>query len=241
MISLQDHFRPPLGPPRRHWHSFHNAWATYISSDLNGRLPERYFAEPNVQFSIEIDVAVYDEAGLPTSAATPADPASNGWIAPAPTQTIPLPLITNVVEVLVYNGEGGPTLAGAIELVSPANKDRPEHRDAFVSKCAAYLQQGVGLVIVDVVTERRSNLHDALLKRLGAEAAIPLDAELYAASYRPVERDGQSSLDIWQEGLAIGSPLPNLPLWLCGNLCLPIELDATYDRTCRELRILVTR
>ena len=86
MTALQDHFRPPLGPPRRHWHSFHSAWATYISSDLNGRLPERYFAEPNVQFSIEIDVAVYDEAGLPTSVATPADPASNGWIAPAPTQ-----------------------------------------------------------------------------------------------------------------------------------------------------------
>ena len=31
---------------------------------------------------------------------------------------------------------------------------KPEHRDAFVTKCVQYLQQGVGLVLIDVVTER---------------------------------------------------------------------------------------
>ena len=31
---------------------------------------------------------------------------------------------------------GGATLVGAIELVSPANKDRPESRRAFVAKTA---------------------------------------------------------------------------------------------------------
>ena len=48
-MVLQDHFHPPLSL-RRHWHSFHNAWATYIASDLNSKLPEGYFAEINVQF-----------------------------------------------------------------------------------------------------------------------------------------------------------------------------------------------
>ena len=61
-MALQDHFRPPLSV-RRHWHAFHNAWATYISSDLNQRLPEGYFAEANVQFGIEIDVATFEETG----------------------------------------------------------------------------------------------------------------------------------------------------------------------------------
>src|SRR5207237_2747385 len=50
-MALQDHFHPPLSL-RRHWHAFHNAWATYLSSDLNRQLPEGYFAEPNVQFGI---------------------------------------------------------------------------------------------------------------------------------------------------------------------------------------------
>ena len=61
-MALQDHFRPPLSL-RRHWHAFHNAWATYLAADLNQRLPEGYFAEANVQFGIEIDVATFEEAG----------------------------------------------------------------------------------------------------------------------------------------------------------------------------------
>ena len=48
-MALRDHFHAPLSI-RRHWHSFHNAWATAIAIDLNTHLPEGYFAEPNVQF-----------------------------------------------------------------------------------------------------------------------------------------------------------------------------------------------
>ena len=244
-MALQDHFRPPLSV-RRHWHAFHNAWATYISSDLNQRLPEGYFAEANVQFGIEIDVATFEEAELASPRqASPADGsdclapgASAGWTAPIPTQTIPIAVLTDTVEVLVFNREAGPTLAGAIELVSPANKDRPAHRDAFVSKCAAYLQQGVGLVVVDVVTDRRAHLHDELLTRLGASAVAPWEAELYAVSYRPVYRVGLPSLDIWQASIAVGSSLHTMPLWLRGNLCFPVDLDATYIRTCQEQRIM---
>jgi hypothetical protein len=232
-MVLQDHFRPPLGA-RRHWHAFHNAWATYIASDLNRRLPEGYFAEPNVQFGIEID-----EVDCPNGQSSATGPDPDGWMVSAPTQTIPLPVVADVVEVLVFDRDGGPTLAGAIELVSPANKDRPDHCNAFVTKCAAYLQQGLGLVIVDVVTGRRFDWHKALLKRLGTDATNPVDAKLYASSYRPVDRDGQASLDIWQDGLAIGKALPSLPLWLRGSLCLRVDLDATYDRTCREQRIPV--
>jgi hypothetical protein len=50
-MVLLDHFRPPLST-KRHWHSFHNAWLTYLSEDLNQRLPEGYFAEPNAQFGL---------------------------------------------------------------------------------------------------------------------------------------------------------------------------------------------
>jgi len=237
-MTLQDHFRPPLSG-RRHWHAFHNAWATDIASDVNRRLPEGYFAEPNVQFGIEIDVAASEETDPPTNRAWDAVAAPDDWIAPAPSRTIPLPIVGDIVEVLVFDREGGPTLAGAIELVSPANKDRPDHRDAFITKCAADLQQGIGLIIVDVVTGRRFDWREALLRRLGAEAAEAEGPALYATSYRPVERDGQPFLDIWEEALRIGGPLPNLPLWLRGSLCARVDLDAAYDRTCRELRIPV--
>jgi hypothetical protein len=98
-MPLLDHFHPPLSD-RRQWHSFHHVWASVIALDLNRQLPPGYFADPNVEFNIEIDV------------------------------------ITDVVEIAIYNSEAGPVLIGAIELVSPANKDRPATRDAFVSKFA---------------------------------------------------------------------------------------------------------
>ncbi len=226
-MPLLDHFRPPLSE-RRHWHSFHNSWATYLSSQLNTLLPEGYFAEPNVQYGVEIDAAAFEEPG---ELAPPA-----GWIPPPVHASVPFSLSGAVVEVGIFSRSGGPTLAGAVELVSPANKDRQAHRDALVSKCATYLQAGVGLVLVDVVTERSADLHRELLARLGVanpSAATPL----FGAAYRPVERDGGATLDIWLEPVAIGQQLPTLPLWLRGGLCLPVELEATYTRTCVEQRV----
>ena len=231
-MALRDHFRPPLGV-WRHWHSFHNGWAAAIAADLNLHLPEGYFAEPNVQFGIEIDVAAFEHQ----SGSDVEDHVGGHWEPSAPTLTVPFSLVTDMVEVAIYSTFGGPVLAGAIELVSPANKDRPAHRDAFASKCHAYFQQGLGVVVVDVVTDRRGNLHDEIMARLPVTEAEPFGAALYAVAYRPVDREGQSSLDIWREMLALGAPLPTLPLWLPGAICVPVELEATYERTCREQRI----
>jgi Protein of unknown function (DUF4058) len=225
-MPLLDHFRPPL-EGRRSWHAFHNAWATTIAYDLNARLPEGYFAEPNVQFGIEIDVAAFEVAGSVEAGARIAT-----WTPPSPALTIPFSIVTDAVEVLVYESVGGSVLAGAIELVSPANKDRPAHREAFVSKCETYLNDGVGVVVVDVVTVRGGNLHGELLARLLA-ADEGFGGNLYTSAYRPTP----SGLEIWREPLALGGPLPVMPLWLKGGPCLPLDLGATYDRTRRKLRM----
>ena len=105
MPSLLDHFHPPLRG-RRHWHSFHQGWAVSLSADLNARLPPRYFAEPNVQYNIEIDVAAFEEQDDTGGGFT------TDWSPPEPTMTLPLVLVTDVVEILVYNGEGGGRFGG---------------------------------------------------------------------------------------------------------------------------------
>lgn len=242
-MALLDHFHPPL-KGHRHWHSFHNAWATHIALDLNQHLPEGWFAEPNVQFGIEIDVATL-EAPATTASQLHIQTVQGGvsavpqrvWTPPKPALTIPFFPAAEIVEVNIYSDSGGLTLIGAIELVSPANKDRAEQRQAFVSKCETYLQQGVGLIIVDIVTERRANLHNELLARLHTVTEPAVSPHLYASAYRVVEREKQPCLDIWQEPLNVGQQLPTLPLWLRGNWCLPVELDGTYERTCRGLKI----
>jgi hypothetical protein len=226
-MPLLDHFHPPLSE-RRHWHAFHNSWATYLSSHLNALLPQGYFAEANVQYGIEIDVATFEEPGAAATA--------GHWSPPPPQSSVPMAVPAAVVEVGIFSRSGGTVLAGAVELVSPANKDRPATRDALISKCAAYLQAGVGLVLVDVVTERPADLHHDLLARLGAPDPGPGPA-LAGVAYRPVERDGATALDVWREPIAVGRPLPTLPLWLRGGLCLPVDLEATYTRTCVEQRV----
>lgn len=239
-MGLHDHFRPPLFP-NWDWHGFHNGWASNIAAALNEALPPEYHAQPNVQFGIEIDVATLEHrsgSSDPGGISAANTGGATTWTAPAPTLTVQLPVLSDIVEVLVRGGlGGGPSVVGAIELVSPANKDRPSHRDAFVSKCQAYVQHGIGLVIIDVVTERTANLHQALLTRLSPESRTALAADLYAGAYRPIERAGEPSLDVWEEALLLGHPLPQMPLWLPGDLCMRVDLNASYERTCREQRV----
>ncbi len=227
-MPLRDHFHRPLSP-RRHWTSFHGAWATFLSSSLNRLLPPDFFAEPLCTFVVEIDVATFDEEGQ--GSAVP------GWTPPAPALTIPIAAATDSVEVRVYSQLEGPNLAGCIELVSPSNKDRPAEREAFVSKCRSYLHEGIALIVVDIVTSRLANLHVALLERLGASPPEVLRSGLYATAYRPVRQEGKSDLNIWQEPLAVSQQLPTMPLWLRDGPCLPVDLEETYEQTCRELRL----
>ncbi len=227
-MPLRDHFRDHLAN-YRHWHSFHNAWATFLASALNRVLPDGFFAEPNVQFGIEIDVAAFDEDA--------SDYGGESWNPPAPSMKVPLAIVTDVVEVLVYRKEGGAEIAGCLELVSPANKDRPEHRNAFLSKCSSYLHQAIGLVVVDVVTARHAELHRELTQRVANIALEVEQPDLWAASYRPAPQPDGNHLQIWLNELTLGQSLPTLPFWLKDGPCVKLDLEAAYETTCRELRM----
>ena len=135
---------------------------------------------------------------------------------------------------------GGAELRGAIELVSPANKDRSGSRRTFAAKCAGYLQHGIGLVIVDVVTLRSANLHEELfdvLEAKGSRIDFQSRTGLYAVSYRAVTSRKSPRVEAWPETLALGKPLPEMPLWLRLDLCLPIRFEESYLETCQSLRI----
>src|SRR5438132_5144703 len=125
-MPLLDHFHPPLSR-ERHWESFHAAWAGSIADALNRVLPRGYFAEEltHAGAGTEIDVDTFERA-------RPA-PAANGpggvavapavWAPPAPVAVVPA-VFADDFEVRVFPARGGPTLVAAVELVSPANKDR---------------------------------------------------------------------------------------------------------------------
>lgn len=241
-MPLLDHFRGDLAD-RRHWESFHSAWASQIMSRLNQRvLPSEYFAEATVTLSsrIEVDVATFTEERIQVEP----NSSSNGgvavqtWAPPATALLMPA-IFPDDIEVQVYSTVGGPTLVGAIELVSPGNKDRPEARRGFAAKCAAYLQRGIGLVILDIVTERQANLHDELVTLLGQPDTFlfPFDSILYAVAYRPGRREEKNHIELWPHPLSVGQPLPTLPLALRRGPTFPVELETTYMETRANSRL----
>jgi hypothetical protein len=243
-MPLLDHFHPPVAD-QLPWESLHSSWATRLADALNERwLPEQFLAveQAHVGPRVEVDVASFERQGAgPTASGNGGAVATlpRTWAPPAPQCTVPAVFLDSF-EVRIYSGRGGWTLVGAVELVSPGNKDRPEERRAFVTKCASYLHQGVSLVVIDIVTDRRANLHNEILGLLNRadEARLSDNVSLYAAAYRPVLRGDQPQIDVWTEGVAVGEPLPTMPLRLTGDLFVPVEFEATYLETCRRRRVL---
>ncbi len=130
-------------------------------------------------------------------------------------------------------------LVSAIELVSPRNKDRPAAARAFAIKCASYLVQGVGLVIVDPVTNRQANFHEEIrrLLDLGDAFRFPVASALYTASYRPVLRGDADQIDVWPNAMTLGQPLPTVPLPIKGYGVIPLDLEAAYTDAHQRLRL----
>lgn len=236
-MPLLDHFHPPLSSWRT-WEEFHGLWAATLVERLNGDIlgDEHYAAmQVHVGGAVEVDVATLTErqpaGGAAVATPPPWSPAAARHVAPV--------VFPDDIEVQVYSTAAGATLAGAIELVSPGNKDRPEARRAFAAKCVAYVTRGVGVVVVDVVTNRLANLHNEVVGLLGLGPPVSFDPAppTYAVAYRPARRADGDRVEMWTEPLAVGDDLPVLPLGLRNADTVPVDLAATYADACVRARL----
>ncbi len=243
-MPLRDHFLPPLDLITS-WEGFHGQWPAVIVQHLRKQLPAGYIAEPRVHSGsqVEIDIAAFekDEApplstktegngGMPTAVWVPAQPSV------AVETTLP---DYDAYEVRIFDARRGRRLVAAIEIVSPANKDRPEHRGVFVAKCAALVQKGVAVSIVDLVTVKQFNLYFELLAVIGQSDPTLGDPppHLYAASCRWTRQGKRTLLEAWSHRLTLQEPLPTLPLWLSPDLVVPLDLEQSYEQACRDVWI----
>jgi hypothetical protein len=243
-MPLLDHFHPPL-PLQHPWESFHSNWATRLADALNDRwLPPEFLATEHTHAgpALEIDVATFERpaelAGARPNGRSAAAVAPRVWTPPEAPRTMPA-LFPDTFEVRVFSTVSGLTLVGAIELISRGNKDRPEERRAFAVKCASYLYQGISLVVIDIVTNRRANLHNEIMCVMAkpAEYDLPAEVDLYAVAYRAVRRQDRAEIDFWPAQCAVGAPLPDMPLCLTGDLIVPVEFEAAYQEACRRRRL----
>jgi hypothetical protein len=159
---------------------------------------------------------------------------------PPPTLSIPITFPAMDLFEIFIRPEGSARLAAAIEFVSPANKDRSANRKAFAVKCASYLQEGAALIVVDIVTNRSGYLPADILALLAesATARLPNTDSLYGFACRTAAALDQSTvLEAWSETLALGKPLPTMPMWLAADAVIGLPLEDSYTETCKTLRI----
>ena len=241
-MPLLDHFHPPLYPQRA-WESFHSRWAKSIADELHRVLPRRYFAEVHIHLGGQVEADVAEFEHTPAAASDPGNGAAGGvavraWAPPAAALVIPA-VFPDDLEVHVRDQTDDARLVAVVALVSPRNKDRDDSRRAFAAKCAAYLQRGVGLVVIDIVTSRQFNLHNEMVRMMnwGDAFLMPPDALLYAAAYRPARRQESNQIDVWPHTLTVGQALPLAPLALRGASAVPLDLEATYNDACQRSRL----
>lgn len=242
-MPLRDHFRSPVDDVHS-WDELHGMWPATIVQELIKVLPEPYFAAPGVHLGslYEVDIGTYrrpveeengfdiSEGGVGVATYTP----------PRATLTLEPQLPKqDVYEVRIYDSRRKRHLVAAIEILSPSNKDRPENRAAFVAKMATLLKHNICVSIVDVVSTYNFNLYADLMTFLhGVDPALGNQPPpMYAATLRTRFEDGRRMLDNWYHPLAIGLPLPTLPIWLKETWAIALDLETSYEESCRTLRI----
>ena len=243
-MPLLDHFRPPISN-KGSWEGFHGMWPALIVMELCKALPEKYTAEPRVHLgkNFEVDVCTFDvddKSGFAPST-NGEGPATAVWAPPKPTLSLELdPTDIYEYEVLIFDQQRGRELVAAIEIVSPANKDRPETRQAFVSKCAALLQKKICVSIVDLVAVKRFNLYCEVLDVFGqTDPDFAPDPPLtYAVTCRSHALATRSRFESWAYPMVVGQPLPVLPIWLDSDHAISLDLEVSYQETCRALRLI---
>jgi hypothetical protein len=239
-MPLRDHFHRPNNR-RPNWGKVHGMWPAVLIQHLVRVLPPRYTVGPLIHVGApEVDVAVHDAEAEASPDEAPGRVTATA-VLPAPTLTADTdPPDADEFAARVYDIDEGERLVASVEFVSPANKDRPESRRMFVAKCADFVQQGVCVSVIDLVSDRRFNLYADLLIFLGH--ADPLMAgppvpHLYAVTVRKREVSPRWQLETWAHPLAVGLPLPSIPLWWAASEGTLLDLEGTYEETCRTVRL----
>ena len=217
------------------FHDFHQAWTIGIRNGLNGgALPAGYFA------LAEQVVAgpVPDVVTLQRRSHRDEQPASGGVaVADAPPRAAYVisaerePFAARANRIVVKHRLG--QVVAVIEVVSPGNKSSQNALKMFVEKAYALLQQGIHLLIIDLLppTPRDPHgIHKAIWDTLSDEPLdLPANKPLtVAAYYAGVPKTA------YVDPLAVGDSLPSSPLFLDEGLYVPAPLEETYQRTWRE-------
>ena len=216
------------------YHHFHQSWAVNLAEGLNGGvLPPGFFAlvEKRV-LGREPDVLTL---GQRPKSDRPEISDGGIVVADSPPRVRHVSQLTDVEayaakanRIGVRNKLG--ELIAVVEIVSPGNKDRQKSIRAFVDKTLKLLTLGIHVLVVDLFppTPRDPNgIHRVIWDEVRSEDYVPPpDKPLTLVSYV-----GEPSYTAYVEAVAVGDPLPPMPVFLDADTYVNAPLEETYMRT----------
>ncbi len=220
------------------FHGFHTAWISEIARSLNnGILPEPFYAESEqIAGQTGPDVLALEAESPPGAAAISIDQVGGG-IATL-TETLPkVSVVQTASEAEIYSERrnrlairhtSGDRLVAYIELLSSGNKSSRRMLNRFLDKACSVIEQDVHLLIVDPYppgTFDPHGIHAAIWNEIDPSSPFqfPDDRHLTAVSYHAVHPPVA-----FVEPMAVGLPLPVMPLFLDSQRYVNLPLEATY-------------
>ena len=210
------------------FHHFHQLWSVEFCNALNqGILPSDFFA------LVETKTSGFTPDILALKRTSPLAPAEPGGVAVAAApprarhfvrETAEQTYVRKANRVAIRTALG--ELVAVVEIVSPGNKSHQRAFETFVGKVVGFLNRGVNVLLVDLFPPSRRDpfgIHHAIWSDIeDGPFALPPDKPLTVAAYSADPCEG------YVEPVAVGDPLPSLPLFLAPGLYVPAPLEGTY-------------
>lgn len=212
---------------------------------MGGLLPDSYYAlaeQPAgdaVPDVLALEVA--DEDRLPVGEALDENGSPDGAVAVAEapsdvalTVQAESEICTDLQRTLVIRHVSDDRIVALVEIVSPGNKHSRMTLDDFLRKATAALKAGYHLLIIDLFPPGKhagkhdpAGMHGALWDYIeGNGFEQPADKPLTLAAY-----SAGIAATAYVQPVAVGSPLPDMPLFLDPGYYVPTPLDATYQQS----------
>ena len=231
------------------FHAFHRAWSIRIQDALNeGVLGPDYYAlveqrDPRREADIlTLQLAAPDGGADGPSWGGGSDSAGSVALAEAPPRVRTVQRTSEAAEyarranVVTVRHASGDRPVATIEIVSPGNKDRPATVADFCRKVDECVSAGRHFLLVDVLPPTPpapEGLHAAYWALHGGTPPEPLPADepLCLASYRSVPVGADFRPEAYLTLGAVGSPLPEMPVFLTAERSIHVPLEQTYADT----------
>ena len=211
------------------WDGVRLFWLSELARHIKPQLPAEYRVHLGTVPAISLDaVATKPDVSVRhwENGEGPQPPAGGTEFGEPEVEIATLALDPQKAVMVTYHGQ----LVAVIEIVSPANKDRPSSRANYTARYLGYLKSLVNLLIVDVHARPFGfSFADSLASELGLKRdSLPSPM---AVTYRVGEPapDGGSFLGTWSRRLTVGEPLPSMPLPLSVHKLVTVDLETTYS------------